>query len=168
MSASTGGCHIQYYRTSFQSLTFCMGISMRRASVGKGQGGGRGGETGVAREGKGELQSRSLTWGARVMFKRQFWHPADPLSPTFFNRRRRRRRRCTHPPAGGTTLLESLCPPFEGLPRLLLTDRTKLASPVSPKPRHWNCTNTLRDSGDSGVAPYGCFARSIGSSCTRC
>lgn len=39
-------------------------------------------------EGRGELQSRNLTWGARVMFKRQFWHPADP-GPTFFNRRRR-------------------------------------------------------------------------------
>lgn len=53
----------------------------------------------------------------------------------------------TPPGAGGTTLLGSLCPPSplpppEGLPRLLLTDRTKLAFPVSPK--HWNCTNTLR------------------------
>ncbi|EZA60262.1 hypothetical protein X777_13351 [Ooceraea biroi] len=54
------------------------------------------------------------------MFKRQFWHPADP-GPTFFNHRRR----------------------ISPTPRLLLTDRTKLASPVPPKPRHWNCTNTL-------------------------
>lgn len=116
------------------------------------------------RGGKGELQSRSLTWGARVMFKRQFWHPADPgphlLQPPPW---------CSHP-------LRPAVPPFwdpyvplsRGLPRLLLTDRAKLASPVPPKPGHWNCTNTLRDSGDGGVAPCGCFARSIGSSCTRC
>lgn len=96
---------------------------------------------------KGELQSRSLTWGARVMFKRQFWHPADP-GPTFFNHRRRRR--ISHPPAGGTTLLGSLCPP-EGLPRLLLTDRTKLASPVPPKSRHWELHQYIADSADGGA-----------------
>ncbi|KAL0131686.1 hypothetical protein PUN28_002911 [Cardiocondyla obscurior] len=103
------------------------------------------------------------------MFKRQFWHPADlgaPPSSTVVVR--------APPP------LWSAVPPFwdpyvppspslrGGLPRLLLTDRTKLASPVPPKPRHWNCTNTLRDSGDGGVALCGRFARSIGSSCTRC
>lgn len=117
----------------FQNLTLCMGISMRRTAVEE-DGDGKGEE-----EGRGELQSRSLTWGARVMFKRQFWHPADP-GPTFFNRRRRFNSLPSR--AGGTTLLGSLCPPPEGLPRLLLTDRTKLAFPVSPK--HWNCTNTLR------------------------
>lgn len=95
------------------------------------------------RGGKGELQSRSLTWGARVMFKRQFWHPADPGShllqppppscrgaPTPSGRR-------YHP-------FGILMSPFRGgLPRLLLTDRTKLASPVPPKPGHWNCTQYI-------------------------
>lgn len=61
-----------------ESDALCMGISMRWASS-------RG--AGQAVGGRGGLQSRSLTWGARVMFKRQFWHPADP-APTFFNRRR--------------------------------------------------------------------------------
>lgn len=99
----------------------------------------RGREGGV-KEGRGELQSRSLTWGARVMFKRQFWHPADP-GPTFFNRRRRFN---SHPPGPAVPPFWDPYspPPPEGLRRLLLTDRTKLAFPVPPK--HWNCTNTLR------------------------
>ncbi|KYN01280.1 hypothetical protein ALC62_07899 [Cyphomyrmex costatus] len=142
-----------------------MGISMRWASRekrtewrgggGGGGGGGRGGGAGVRRS-WGELQSRSLTWGARVMFKRQFWHPADP-GPHLLQPRRRR----------DTPTLRSAVPPFcdpyvplsRGLLRLLLTDRTKLASPVPPKPR--NCTNTLRDSGDGGVAPCGCSENRI-------
>jgi len=130
-----------------------MGISTRWASREKRT--ERRGERGGVRRSWGELQSRSLTWGARVMFKRQFWHPADP-GPHLLQPRRRR----------STLTLRPAVPPFcdpyvplpRGLPRLLLTDRTKLASPVPPKPRHWNCTNTLRDSGDGGVAPCGCFA----------
>lgn len=76
-------------------LCMCVRISMRWASRGAEHKGSRG----------GELQSRSLTWGARVMFKRQFWHPADLAPPSSTA--------VALPPtrADGTTLSGSLCPP---------------------------------------------------------